>query len=186
MKNLLSVLLLVILLGSIAFSQDFGKQGVIEFGGTAGFMSATPVYDGETGDATSYFMLEPSIGYFVIDGLEVGLNPLSIVSESPSEGDALTTIGAWAFGAYHFMTMGKTYPYIEALLGYTSMSSGDNSYGGLAYGVGAGAKFEIAGGLLLNAAVDYRFYTYDSDLTGGRDGANILLIGVGLSGFLLP
>jgi len=186
MKNLLSILLLVILFGSIAFSQDFGKQGVIEIGGMAGFSSATPVVNGETGDAITTIMLEPTVGYFVIDGLEVGLNPLSFQSMKVPDEDAISTIGFWAFGAYHFMTMGKTYPYIEALLGYTSMSSGDNSYGGLAYGVGAGAKFEIAGGLLLNAAVDYRFYTYDSDLTGGRDGANILSIGVGLSGFLLP
>lgn len=186
MKKMLSILILVVLFGSLAFSQDFGKTGVLEFGGTAGFMSMTPVMDGETGDATSYIMLEPSIGYFVMDGLEVGLNPLSIESISPSGGDAITNIGAWAFGAYHFMTMGKTYPYIEALLGYTTMSAGGESAGGLAYGIGAGAKFEITGGLLLNAALDYRFHTYDIDETDGRDGENILSIGVGLSGFLMP
>jgi hypothetical protein len=186
MRNLLSVVLLVILFSSLAFSQHFAEQGVIEFGGTAGFMSATPVVNGETGDATSTFMLEPTLGYFVIDGLEVGLNPLSIQSISPPEGDALSTIGVWAFGAYHFTTMGKTYPYIEALLGYTTMSAGGESAGGLAYGVGAGAKFEIAGGLLLNAGLDYRFYTYDYDETDSRDGVNALSIGVGLSGFFLP
>ena len=186
MKNLLSILLLVILFGSIAFSQDFGKQGVIEIGGTAGFASETYVTDGETGDAYTIFTLQPTVGYFVIDGLEVGLNPLSFSSENyPSWDDPINTIGLWAFGAYHFMTMGKTYPYIQALLGYTSRSSGE-TYGGLAYGLAAGAKFEIAGGLLLNAGVDYRFYTYDRDDTGGRDGSNVLLIGVGLSGFLLP
>ena len=186
MKNLLSILLLVILLGSIAFSQDFGKQGVIEIGGMAGFSSATLVVNGETGDAITTIMLEPTVGYFVIDGLEVGLNPLSFQSMKVPDEDAISTIGFWAFGAYHFMTMGKTYPYIQALLGYTTMSAGGESAGGLAYGIAAGVKFEIAGGLLLNAGAEYRFFTYDFEETDSRDGSNVLSIGIGLSGFLLP
>jgi opacity protein-like surface antigen len=186
MKKLLSILVLTLLFGSLAFSQDFGKQGVLEFGGTAGFMSLTPVVNGETGDATSTIMFEPTVGYFIIDGLEVGLNPLSISSTSPPEGDALTTIGIWAFGGYHFNTMSKIHPYIEGLIGYTSMSAGGESHGGFAFGAGAGVKFELAGGLLLNAGLDYRFYTYDFDQTDKRDGVNALSVAVGLSGFLLP
>ncbi len=185
MKNLLSILLLVILFGSIAFSQDFGKQGVIELGGMAGFSSTTLVVEGETGDAITAIMLEPVVGYFVSDGLEVGLNPLSFVSLKAPDEDAISTIGLWAFGAYHFMTMGKTYPYIEGLIGYTSMSAGETA-GGMAYGLAAGAKFEIAGGLLLNAGAEYRFYTYTPDGADKRWGQNVLSIGVGLSGFLLP
>jgi len=185
MKKLLSVLVLVVLFGSLAFCQNFAKKGVLEFGGSAGFMSATPVVNGETGDATSTIMFEPTLGYFFMDGLEVGFNPLSIESISPPEGDAMTMVGIWAFGAYHFTTMGKTYPYIEALLGYTTMSAGESA-GGLAYGIGAGAKFEIAGNLLLNAGLDYRFYTYDNDDTDSRDGFNALSIMIGLSGFLTP
>ncbi len=183
MKHLLSIMFVIVVISSVAFSQNFGKTGTIEFGGQAAFMSTTPVVEGETGDATTVIMFQPSFGYFVMDGLEVGVNPLSITSMSQNS-NTLTNIGFWAFGAYHFTDMGSTYPYLQALLGYTSVSDGDNTASGLSYGVGAGAKFEIAGGLLLDANLNYRFYTYNPDGADKRWGNNVLTIGVGLSGFL--
>jgi hypothetical protein len=184
MRYILSILVITFILSAVAFSQGtFGKEGVIEFGGTVGFMSSTPVANGETGDATSTFTVVPSVGYFFMDGLEVGLNPLSFVSTKPPVGDSYSNIGIWAFGAYHLMTMGTTYPYIEGLIGYTSESNGE-TLSGLSYGLGIGAKFEITGGLLLNAAAEYRFYTYNPSGADKRFGMNVLSIGVGLSGFL--
>ncbi len=182
MKRLLSVIFVLGLIGSVALSQDFGKEGIIEFGGTASFSSSTPVAAGTTGDATTIIALAPTVGYFLMDGIEIGVDPLAFSSVS-YKSNTLSTIGFWAFGAYHFMTMGTTYPYLQALVGYTSISNG-GSGGGLAYGVAGGAKFEIAGGLLLNAQASYKFYTYTPSGVDDRVGNNVLMVGVGISGFL--
>ncbi|MDI6778963.1 MAG: hypothetical protein QME25_02025 [Bacteroidota bacterium] len=185
MKSLLSVFFVLILTSTLALSQEFGKEGVIEFGGNASFQSTTPVAEGKTGDATTTIMLSPTVGYFVIDGVEVGVDPLSYTSVSyPKPIDkTYSTLGFWAFGAYHFMTMGTTYPYVQALVGYTSASNG-KSASGLAYGAAIGAKFEVASGLLINASAQYRFYTYTPEDADKRWGDNVLSIGIGISGFL--
>lgn len=128
------------------------------------------------------------------DNLELGLNPLELVAvlneasgltTQSSGGDSHTMMGFWAFGAYHFATGGKTRPYLQALIGYTSESAtGSDGVGGLSYGFAGGAKFQISGGLLLNAGLSYKFYTYTPSGASSRYGQNILAIGLGISGFL--
>jgi outer membrane protein len=174
----------VVLFATVGFAQDFAKAGVIEVGGNVGFSSSTDVTAGETTDQSlTAITISPTVGYFVIDGLELGLDPLEF--STLSDGDnTLTSMGFWGFGTYHFSTGGMAFPYIQALVGYTSAKMTDmDATTGLSYGFAAGAKLKIAGGLLLNAGASYKFYTYNPSGADSRNGSNVLAIGVGLSGF---
>jgi hypothetical protein len=184
MKRLFSVIFVLVFVSSMALAQDFAKEGVIEFGGTASFNSIQMIANGESyGDASSVITLTPQVGYFLMEGVEVGVDPFEFTSTS-SGGNTSSTLGFWAFGAYHFVSGSSTYPYLQALVGYTSMTAASETASGLSYGLAGGAKFEIAGGLLLNAQASYKFYTYNPSGADKRFGANVLSVGVGLSGFL--
>ena len=195
MKRLFSVLACVALLSSAAFAQQFAKTGVVEIGGNVGFSNMTGVSNGETaGNSISIFQINPTIGCFVTDGLELGINPLEFTTiegeasglttmSSGAGGESQTMVGFWAFGAYNFSTGGPAFPYLQAQVGYTSESFGGSSFSGLSYGFAGGAKFKLAGGLLLNAGLSYKFYTYNPSGAENRFGMNILSVGVGISGF---
>ena len=194
MKRLFSILCVVALLSSAAFAQEFAKKGAVEIGGNVGFSSITTIIDGQSDpNATTLFQISPTIGYFAIDGLELGINPLEFTnvmgqtSGLTTTGDSAfsqTWVGFWVFGAYHFSTGGTTFPYLQALVGYTSESStGKSSVSGLSYGFAGGAKFKLTDGLLLNAGISYKFYTYNQSEATSRSGLNVLTVGVGIGGF---
>ncbi len=74
----------LLVLGAVAFGQEkqvpkrFATAGVIELGGSAMFQYSTPVVDGQTGDAGWMLVATPSVGYFVIDDLSIGAEPLGV------------------------------------------------------------------------------------------------------------
>jgi outer membrane protein len=195
MKRLFSILSVVALLTSAAFAQEFAKKGVVELGGNVGFTSITAIADGKSAsNSTTIFQISPTVGYFVMDGLEIGIDPLELGYAGTSATSGLTTlsegsytmtmVGIWAFGAYHFLTGGNAFPYLQALVGYTSESeTGSPGASGLSYGFAGGAKFKLTGGLLLNAGISYKFYTYNPSGATNRFGLNVLGIGAGFSGF---
>ena len=77
MKKLLTVLFALVLFVGFSQAQNFGKKGVIEVGGGLGFSSTTAVANGETADESlTNISVMPYVGYFIIDGLELGVNPL--------------------------------------------------------------------------------------------------------------
>ena len=103
---------------NLSFAQDgkkFGTKGCVELGGNVSFVSTTPVSVGKTGDAITVLTVAPFLGYFVSDGFELGVNPLSFMSMSQS-GNSITQIMVLVAPSYNFPTQGKAYPFIEALL----------------------------------------------------------------------
>ena len=122
LMNVMTMAAAICILSATSFAQNGGKfatQGVTELGGNVIFESATPVVNGNTGDATTIFALEPFIGYFVSDGFELGLDPFGIISTHIP--DATTTqVMILAAPSYNFKTEGIAYPFIEGLVGYTS------------------------------------------------------------------
>ncbi|HPF93080.1 MAG TPA: hypothetical protein PLV65_04050, partial [Tenuifilaceae bacterium] len=112
------------------------EQGKILIGGSSNlrFSSNTMssevvgVEDSDSQLKTSEFSFEPQVGYFVIDGLAVGID-LSYISSKSKWGDMdwsdpSTALGIGLFGKYY---VGDTNikPFAQANIGFMSISYGD-------------------------------------------------------------
>jgi hypothetical protein len=175
-------LAMIVCIASVSFAQDgkkFATKGSSELGGSISFQSLTPVSNGNTGDATTIFSLAPFIGYFVTDGFEIGLNPLGITSISYS-GSSATQIMILAAPSYNFKTEGIVYPFIEALLGYSSQSNG-STRSGFSWGGRGGVKLAVTDTGLLNLGIQYVQITLNPSGATNRYGSNQLAISAGFT-----
>jgi hypothetical protein len=166
----------------VSVAQDgkkFASKGSTELGGSISFQSVTSVYNGKTGDATTVFSLAPFVGFFVADGFEIGVNPLGITSISYS-GHSATQIMIFAAPSYNFDTDGIVYPFIEALIGYTSQSS-SSSRSGFSWGGRGGIKLAVTGKGLLNLGLQYLQITLNPSGATDRNGSNQLSVSAGFT-----
>jgi hypothetical protein len=174
------------------FSQDakFATKGIVEIGGSVSFSSFTPVVNGESAeDGLSILTFAPQFGYFLGDGFELGfatgisLLP-GISSISPDEGDGVTLVQLFAAPSYNFTTGSESaFPFIEGLLGFTSVASGGDDASGFSYGGRAGAKIVLVDHLLMTVSGQYLLITFNPEGADERNGFNYLSFGVGISGF---
>jgi hypothetical protein len=177
---------------SPSYSQDvkFATKGITEIGGSVSFSSYTPVFNGETEeDGISILTFAPQIGYFIGDGFELGfatgisLLP-GISSISPDEGDGITLLQLFAAPSYNFTTGSETtFPFIEGLLGYTSLSSDGDDASGFSYGGRGGVKIVLVEHLLMTVSGQYLLMTFNPEGADERSGFNYLSFGVGISGY---
>jgi hypothetical protein len=156
-------------------SEGFATKGTTEAGGSISFMSMSPVYNDQTSNASTTFACAPFVGYFVSDGFEIGVNPLGITVFSGPSGSSLTMINIFLAPSYNFKTEGNAYPFIEALLGYTSQSNG-TTYSGFSWGGRGGVKIAVTGHALLNLGVEYLQVTLNPSGASKRNGYNQLLV----------
>ncbi|MEE9450993.1 MAG: outer membrane beta-barrel protein [Ignavibacteriaceae bacterium] len=190
MKKLLVLIGCISLLSIISIdAQDFANEGIWEVGGGIGFNSTTGVSDGETDDESlTQFWFNPYVGYFVVDGVELGLIPtLSILSQ----GDAsLTSFGILFAPAYNFDLGNCWYPFIEGRVGYNTSTldpgEGDShTDSGLEWGFRGGVKAQVGNAALVNAGLFYSQITMNhEDWDGGRNGENVFGIEVGFTVFV--
>jgi hypothetical protein len=156
-------------------AKKFALRGATELGGSIGFTSVTPVTNGNTGSATTAFSIAPFIGYFVADGFELGVNPLGIAYTSYSGGGSVTQVMIFFAPSYNFSTQSIVYPFIEALLGYTSASaSGGGSSAtasGFSWGGRGGIKVAVTDKGLLNFGLEYYQIT-ENPSSGGIYGSD--------------
>jgi hypothetical protein len=166
--------------------KEFATQGVVELGGTAGFSSYTSVSNGQSSSTTyTTVSLAPSIGYFVADGLEIGLYPVDLEIDSHTGAtNAVTQFTIMGALAYTARTSGTVYPVIEGEAGYSTVSSGGASASGFSWGVRGGIKVELAPHALLGIGVHYLQITTNPDGATARYGYNLLEIGIGFSVWL--
>src|SRR5689334_8299471 len=146
------VILLVVFSAAQLRAQErevFPLKGTTEIGGSFSFISTTPVVNGVNGDARTTFLMTPSVGYFLSDGFELGVDPFAIRSESGG-GATITDVLFLISPAYNFRTDGMVTPYIEGLLGYASTSGGGASANGVSWGLQGGLKLGVTGRSLLN------------------------------------
>jgi hypothetical protein len=162
----------------------FARKGVMELGGSVSFNSITPVINGNSGNATSVFAIQPYLGYFLFDGFELGVNPLGITITSPPTGDSQTELGFFLAPAYNFYVGGIVYPFIEGLIGYTSVSQGGSSASGISFGGRGGIKVALTGKGLLNLGIEYRLITTNPSGADKRFGYNLLAITAGFTVWL--
>lgn len=173
-----------------AQERTFATKGVTEFSGSVAFSSFTPVSRGETGDAITLFSFGPKLGYFPIDGLELGIDPgvsllPGISIETPSQGEATTVLQLFGFVGYNLLLEGsKVHPFLEVPFGYTSIASGDDSQTGFSWGVKGGVKIEIVSHLLLGIYGQYLLITLNPENSDDRNGFNFLSFGIGIGAFI--
>jgi len=187
-KNILLFLVVVIifLFFNNAYSQtkkEFAKEHTVELGGSIGFSSITPVENGRTYESMTSISFHPYVGYFFTDGFEVGLIPG--IDDMSMGGDHYTTFVIYLAPAYNFKTQSIAYPYVQAGIGYNSVSYfSSKTYSGFAWQIEGGVKLNLFGNSLLKFSFEYNQKTQNSENhTGDRNGYNIFNFVVGFNVF---
>ncbi len=191
MKKFVVLLLMLFLVAGISSAQNksYSMKNVWEFKGSIGFSSVSPVTNGNTGDANTEINLGLRAGYFVINGLSIGVEP-NMTYSKPSAGPAYTDYTLYFAPAYTFYQVDPKkkmlYPYIMGLVGYSVGNYNGNVNKGLAIGGEAGLDVIPWGNGLINIFLRYENITRNPDPnpTGNRYGWNSLSAGVGLGIFL--
>ena len=161
-------------------SKRFALKGSTELGGSISYMSTTSVSNGTAADhALNIIALQPFVGYFVADGFEISVNPLGIESISYN-GNSTTQIMVFIAPSYNFKTEGITYPFLEALVGYTSQSNGSTN-SGISWGLRGGVKLALTDKGLLNLGVQYLQVSMNPSGASTRSGYNQFLVSTGFS-----
>jgi hypothetical protein len=159
---------------------EFASKGTIELGGSISFQSIEPVSNGNTGNSTTILSIAPFIGFFPVDGFEIGFNPLGITSMSSSGGPSVTQLMILLAPSYNFKTNGKEFPFIEGLVGYTSVSAG-SSVSGLSWGGRAGVKVAVTDKGLLILGIQYLQITLNQSNASNRNGENEFSVSAGFT-----
>ncbi len=162
----------------------FAVAGVWELGGSATFQRSVPVVDGKEGDAVYTLSALPYVGWFLMDGLELGVNPLG-VSMTRSEGTTVVDLRFLVAPSWNFRMKGEWYPFVEGLAGYTarltSGDGGDATDDGITWGGRVGVKFWVVEQGLLTVGVQYLAVTLDPSTAKNRHGSNDIAAAVGFS-----
>jgi len=193
MKKLQASLLIVLLFLSVDVIAQYGSRGTTELGGTISYSSTTAVTNGTTAtESTSLFNFLPYVGYFISDGLAVGLSPgINIVKLAGSK-ESVTNLMLFLVPGYTFGTKGNLFPFIEGLIGYTSLASkvdpltgvGEMDLSGISYGARAGFRLLVGKSGLANVSAAYMMYTMNPKNATSRSGYNSLAINLGFSVFI--
>jgi len=168
--------------------EGFTSTGIWELGGSATFSRNTPVVGGNSGDAVYKLSAIPYVGYFLMDGLELGVNPLGVALTSG--GDTTTTELRFLFApSYTFDLGGRAYPFVEGLAGYTAAitdypGGGRSTRSGFSWGGRVGVKFPVTARGLLNVGVQYLVITLNPEGASSRNGVDELSISLGFSVWL--
>ncbi|MDQ0594057.1 outer membrane protein [Chryseobacterium ginsenosidimutans] len=134
----------------------------------------------QDGPKISSFSVTPSVGYFVIDGLAVGIDLGFDSRTTKQDGDKLTvsTFSVMPTATYYFQTGSKFFPFVGVGAGYASSKTkysisssimdpllfeGDSTTDGLAWKAKAGVTYMATQSLGINLGVGFdQFYTKDS------------------------
>jgi hypothetical protein len=167
----------------------FAAKGIVEFGGNVSYQHTSVITQGaefptQTNSVFSFF---PYAGYFLADGFEIGLNPLSIQTYWDNQ-DKITNLVILLAPSYNFDLGGRVYPFVEAQLGYSEEVFGGSlaelnpsKRDGFSWGGRAGIKFVITGNCLLNVAAQYQQITLTPSSDAQWSGSNIAMFSAGFT-----
>jgi hypothetical protein len=186
---LLAVLVLAAGIGaSETFAQQpqprkhFGAPGTLELGGSMTFTASQPVLAGKTGNWVYDFSLLPYAGYFVIEGIELGINPAGVNVRSSGDTTAVQLRILFA-PSYNFHTTTMVTPFVEGLAGVTSASlihaGSTTSISGFTFGGRAGIKAALIEKGMLNIGIQFLRITLNPSGAGSRNGSNELSVSAG-------
>ncbi len=182
---LFTIILMVLFLASCTANAQYAKQGTVELGGTASYSSTTQVVNGTSAsESTTLFQFMPYVSYFFVDNFSVGFAPsINILNPAFSANDT-KFYGIFAVPGYSFNTNSNVFPYIEGLLGYTSVDFGTGSNSGLSYGGKGGIKLMVGQNGAASFGVSYMVIDISPSGSTGRTGFNNFAFSVGYSVFI--
>jgi hypothetical protein len=156
--------------------RHFTSRGTIELGGSISFMATQPVVNDRRGETIYTLSVFPYVGYFIIDGLELGLNPAGLDMTS-SGSTTLTSLRILFAPSYNFRTPTIATPFVEGLAGLTSFTTSTTNIGtstasGFTWGGRVGVKVAIVEKGLLNLAIQYLQVTANPSGVTVRNGSN--------------
>ena len=183
MKKAITIFLMLLLATACSVHAQYAKKNSVEVGGAVSYSSTTAVINGSTsGDPITLLQFAPYAGYFVADQISIGLSP-TVISFKAS-GSTTTAYGIYAVPGYTFTSRGNAFPYVQALLGYTGLStSGSPDLTGFSYGGKAGVKVSVGTGGLIDIGVEYSLITLNPKGADKRNGYNNFAILIGFSVF---
>ncbi len=147
-----------------------GKTGI-------DFNSSTSKYTAEgnsiDGPKVSTFTITPSVGYFVISnlaiGVDLGFNSTKTTFKNSTLGvdytDETSTFTVLPNATYYFPTASKVRPYLGAgvgygsLTGYNEITDTDDTTGGLLWGVKGGLVYLVNSNIGLDLGAGYNSFT---------------------------
>lgn len=182
---------------------DWVISGNTGMGFNAASSTAKANGESEDGPKISKFSITPSVGYFVMDGLAVGID-LGLDSETNKyDGDKTTStrFSVMPTATYYFNTDSKFFPFIGVGIGYATSKTKYSSSGsiidpslfdgnlkedGLAWKAKAGVTYMATQSLGINLGVGFdQFYTkntyFDTEVKTTR---NNFGVNVGFSYFI--
>lgn len=197
-------LLLVAVVTTFGLSNAQMTKGDWVFSGNtgAGFNQVNTKFKAEglsaDGPKQSIFTFSPSVGYFVIDKLAIGLeaNLLSNTTKYDGDKESMTLFSILPNATYYFTNDSKVIPYLGAGIGYGSIKNKSTYAGssitdeettdGLAWKVKGGLTYMATQSLGINLGLSYDQFsnkeTYDN--IDYKTNVNTLGINIGFSYFL--
>ena len=166
----LSIVLAALLFAPSALAQTYAiDKGSYLLGGGLSFTSqgGDLFVGGSDDDRIISISITPTLGYFVAPGLALG-GDVQLQRASRSEFSS-TSITIGPSLAYYFgQPTTRTYPFIEAGIGYTRISfdfdeSDSGSTNGYQFGVSGGLSHMIARNVALTGALFYQNQTFSDD-----------------------
>lgn len=160
---------LMLLASALSFSQT--EKGKWTLSGSSTFQATKSSMDVEGGTiSNTTIMFNPSVGYFVVKDLSVGLG-LGFLSQ-----DNQSTFSIMPTASYFIPTKSIIRPFAQVGIGYSALKEYGYTSDGLAMGFGAGVaifankNFSVDMGLqaLLNKYDPYTMFTY-----GGMIGLSV-------------
>ena len=159
----------------------FANRNNVEIGGNVSYEYQEYVQPNSPNAHTNTLSLLPYVGYFVGDGIEIGLNPVNITSIWTGRYTA-TQYTFFLAPSYNLKTNGLMYPFIEGQIGYTAVvSSYYNNLNGFCWGARGGTKIVIAQHGLINISLQYQQLTHNPSGASGRFGENDLTFSAGFT-----
>lgn len=125
----------------------------------------------------SIFKITPSLNYFVIDNLAVGLG-LAYENDKPKSGDATNSFIIRPNATYFFKLGGEIAPFVRAGVGYATESTSGKSTSGLAFNFAGGVAYFVNEAVALTGSVDYDQRNLKA--SGASNTTNIGKLGVGI------
>jgi hypothetical protein len=189
MKNffaLLTIVLFIFFVSACNVQAQFATKKVIELGGSVSYSSTTMVTDGTSaGESTSLFQFMPYANYYIIDGVSLGISPGINVLKMAGSSESITNYSIFFVPGYTYSTRSNVFPFIEGMIGYTSLSQDTTlDLSGISFGAKGGVKLVLGKSGVVSIGLSYILYNLSPKDADKRSGYNNFAFSLGYSIYL--
>jgi outer membrane protein W len=185
MKKIILISLVLLLFHSFAFSQDFAvDKGSILFAGTASFStSGGDLFENADEDRMMSMSIEPSVSYFVIQNVGVGLRASY---SRDSQGDYSSSAMGVGPSLAYFLGDAESnmFPFLGAGFLYLSTTDDDYTLSGTDIAVVAGVLVPVKKNLGIMIDAGYHMMSLKHEDWDEAESGNMIMVGIGIAGIL--